>query len=230
MSNFLAIATVTATLRQLLQAAVGMDVPGALVTTARPDTLDNGTPTTAVNVYLYEIAPNAALRNADLPTRRVDGQIVRRPQAALDLYYLLSFLGNETQLEPQRLLGSVVRTLHAAPVLTRPLVEATIASVPFLAGSDLADAVETVKLTPIPLSLEELSKLWSVFFQTPYTLSIAYQASVVLIEGPAVEAPPAPLVREPHIVAVPIRESPACGVAAAPVEAAQPSGASGSGQ
>ena len=32
------------------------------------------------------------------------------------------------------------------------------------------------------MNLEELSKLWSVFFQTPYALSIAYQASVVLIE------------------------------------------------
>ena len=37
MSNFLAIATVTATLSRLLQAAVGADVPGATVTTIRPD-------------------------------------------------------------------------------------------------------------------------------------------------------------------------------------------------
>jgi hypothetical protein len=33
------------------------------------------------------------------------------------------------------------------------------------------------------LSLEDLSKLWSIFFQIPYFLSVAYEASVVLIEG-----------------------------------------------
>jgi hypothetical protein len=40
-----------------------------------------------------------------------------------------------------------------------------------------------VKFTPIPLSLEDLSKLWSVYFQTPYNLSVAYQGTVVLIES-----------------------------------------------
>jgi hypothetical protein len=33
------------------------------------------------------------------------------------------------------------------------------------------------------LSLEDLSKLWSIFFQIPYFLSVAYEASAVLIEG-----------------------------------------------
>jgi hypothetical protein len=40
-----------------------------------------------------------------------------------------------------------------------------------------------VKYTQVPLSLEELSKLWSVFFQTRYTVSVAYRATVVLIEA-----------------------------------------------
>ena len=39
-----------------------------------------------------------------------------------------------------------------------------------------------MRFTPLSLSLDELSKVWSVFFQTPYLLSVAYQASVVLIE------------------------------------------------
>jgi hypothetical protein len=52
--------------------------------------------------------------------------------------------------------------------------------------------IENVKLTPISLSLEELSNLWSVFFQVPYALSVAYEAAAVLIE------PGTP--REPGIV------------------------------
>src|SRR5215208_4441545 len=139
MSNYLAIATVTATLSRALTAAVGADVPGAAVTTLRPDDSTNGTPDTGVNVYLYQVTPNATWRNADLPTRREDGQLVQRPQVALDLQYLLSFYGNEVQLEPQRLLGSVVRTLHTRPVLTRQMIRGTVSDVIFLTNSNLAE-------------------------------------------------------------------------------------------
>jgi hypothetical protein len=207
MSNFLAVATVTATLSRILTAAVGTDVPGANVTTLRPDDSTNGASETGVNVFLYQVAPNAAWRNADLPTRRDDGQLVQRPRAALDLQYLLNFRGNEVQLEPQRLLGSVVHTLHTRPILTRQVIRDTVsdASNAFLAKSDLADALESIKFTPTPLSLEELSKLWSVFFQVPYTLSVAYQASVVFIE-PEVTPQEALPVRERNIYVAPFRQ------------------------
>jgi Pvc16 N-terminal domain len=188
-SNFLAVATVTAALHRLLQASAGADVPGATVTTERPETSTNGSGAPTVNVYLYQVVPNAALRNNDLPTRTSGGDLVRRPVAALDLHYLFTFTGAEDELEPQRLLGSVVRTLHAQPLLTSQLIAAvkTAATAnppvhPSLALTDLGDQVERVTFSPLPMNLEELSKLWSVFFQTPYALSIAYRASVVLIE------------------------------------------------
>jgi len=204
-SNFLAIATVTASLRQMLTPVVEAVTAEAEVTTLRPDAPGNATPKPRVNLYLYQITPNAGWRNADLPTRNVDGRVVQRPQAALDLHYLLSCYGDEGQLEPQRLLGNVVRALHAQSVLTRQMIQSTITSVPFLANSDLADAVELVKFTPIALALEELSKLWSVFFQTPYTLSVAYQGTVVLIESeetPAVALP----VRARNVYVMPFRQ------------------------
>src|SRR5215218_3320208 len=207
MSNYLAVATVTATLSRALTTAVGTDVPGATVTTLRPNDSTNGTPGRGVNIYLYQVTPNAAWRNADLPTRREDGQLVQRPQVALDLQYLLSFYGEEVQLEPQRLLGSVVRTLHTRPVLTRQMIRDTVSDVSndFLASSNLAEEVELIKFTPSPLSLEDLSKLWSVFFQVPYTLSIAYQASVVLIE-PEVQTQKALPVRERNVYVAPFRQ------------------------
>jgi hypothetical protein len=205
MSNFLAVATVTATLSRALTAAVGPDVPAAVVTTLRPDDATNGTPGTGVNIYLYQVAPNAAWRNADLPTRREDGGLVQRPRVALDLQYLLSFYGDELQLEPQRLLGSVVRALHTHPVLTSQMIRDAVSNTSFLANSNLADEVEKIKFTPSPLSLEDLSKLWSVFFQVPYTLSVAYQASVVLIE-PDVRTQEALPVRERNVYAVPFRQ------------------------
>ena len=181
MSNFLAIATVTEALKQILDATVGRDVPGANATAVRPtESGDKG-----VNIYLYQASPNSSWRNEDLPTRRDDSTLIQRPRAALDLHYLLTFYGEEAHQEPQRLLGSVVSALHGQPVLTRQRIRDAInnAENGFLNGSDLADEIELVKFTPIPLSLEELYNLWSGFFQTSYSLSVAYQASVVFVEG-----------------------------------------------
>jgi hypothetical protein len=215
MSNFLAVATVTAALAEFIQAAVGPDVSSASVTTVRPDG-GGSTPATSVNVYLYQVTPNAALGNMDLPTRRGNGDLVQRPQVALDLYYLLTFLGDEGKLEPQRLLGSVVRALHARPVLTRDLIRQTIAKTKFdyLVTSNLADAVELVRFTPLPLSLEDLSKLWSVYFQTPYSLSIAYQGTAVLIESETSTQTALP-VRARNIYVTPFRQPIVEAVAAA---------------
>jgi hypothetical protein len=206
MSNFLGIATVTAALSQILSEALVPDVDDAQVTTFRPDS-DGNMPTTGVNIFLYQVTPNAAWQNADLPTRRANGDLVQRPRAALDLHYLLTFYGDEGKLVPQRVLGSVIRSLHAQPILTRDLIRKTIAKNEFdyLINSNLADAIELVKFTPLPLSLEDLSKLWSVYFQTPYSLSVAYQATVVLIESEDSTHAALP-VRARNIYVVPFRQ------------------------
>lgn len=183
MSNFLAIATVTAALQQLLQPPVSAAVTGAKVGFNRPDGSGGGTPSPGVNVYLYQVTPNAAFRNVDLPTRRSDGTLVRKPLAALDLHYLFTFQGNDSALEPQRMLGAVASTLQDQPLLSPDDINTAVSSNAFLTTSDLANQVERVRFTPTALTLEEFSKLWSAFFQVEYSLSAAYQASVVLIES-----------------------------------------------
>jgi hypothetical protein len=231
MSNYLAIATVTAALHRLLQASAGADVPGATVTTDRPESSTNGSQAPTVNIYLYQVVPNTALRDRDLPTRSSGGALLQRPVAALDLHYLLTFSGAEEELEPQRLLGSVVRTLHTQPFLTPQLIAAvrtaataTPPVLPALAATDLGDQVERVKFSPLPMNLEELSKLWSVFFQTPYALSVAYEASVVLIEPDLEPVVPLPVLerdidvgplRHPFIERVVAAADPAAPITAA---------------
>src|SRR5215469_8408199 len=116
MSNFLAIATVTAALQQILQTPVGNAVAPAQVGFNRPDPTNTTAP--VVNIYLYQVTPNAAYRNADLPTRRSDGIVVQKPQVALDLHYLFTFHGNDSKFEPQLMLGAVVSTLQAKPVIS----------------------------------------------------------------------------------------------------------------
>jgi hypothetical protein len=211
MSNFLAIATVTSALSQTILPAAKAAVTGAEVTTKRPDDPQGESNTPRVNLYLYQVTPNSAWRNADLPTRRQNGALSQRPQAALDLHYLLTFYGNEIDLEPQRLLGRTVSLLHAQPVLTRQQIETTIGNADgpdsdhYLKKSNLAEQDELVRFVPLSFNLEELSKLWSVLIQTPYTLSVAYKASVVLIEEENIPKPSLP-VRGYNVYVEPIHQ------------------------
>ena len=195
MSNTLAIATVTSTLRHVLHESLSNDEPdpvgGGDVTTYRPTQLSDadtvGTSAAGLNVYLFQVTPNHAWNLSDLPTRRPDGSLSQRPLAALDLHYLLTAYGDEEALEPQRLLARGALALAATPVFTKATIEAAIAkygadATSFLTHADLADQTELVKVSPTPLSLEEISKLWGVL-GTPYLLSLAYTATVVLIEA-----------------------------------------------
>lgn len=195
MSNSLAIATVTAALEALIRQSVQQAVGGAEVVIGRPQNAPPANAQRWVHLYLYQLMPNPALRNADLPTRNSAGKMNQRPQVALDLHYLLAFYGDDKELEPQRMLGAVARDLHASPVLLRQAIRDVIASWTVLTDSNLDETTEQIKFTPLPLNLEELSKLWSVFFQTPHAISIAYQASVVLIESEDTVNPAPPVLQ-----------------------------------
>lgn len=195
MSNYLAIATVTATLQRTLQGSIQTDVDGARVTTVRPDRLSSGSPEAGVNIYLYDILMNPAWRSADLRQRHSDEKYTKRSQTGLDLYYLLTCYGNDVELEPQRLMGSIIRTLNSQSNISQEMIRETVAdsTLTFLADSDLAQQVETISITPVDLNVEEISKIWSVFFQTPYCLSIAYKTSIVLIDAGEIRKKPLPV-------------------------------------
>lgn len=193
MSNALAIAHVTQALALLLASNVGPEFDEAVkVEPHKPPTEPPDYPT--LNVFLYQVTPNTSLRNNDLPTRAPDGTLVKRPAAALDLHYLISAYGDETTLVGQRLIGSVVRTLHEIPVLPKDVIEET-AALPHLAGSDLAEAAQRVRFTPTVMDIDETSKLWGMLHQTPYALSVVYQAALVFIEGRETPVPAKPVER-----------------------------------
>ncbi|MBD2357564.1 DUF4255 domain-containing protein [Tolypothrix sp. FACHB-123] len=177
MSNSVAIAAVTATLRNLIASAITDELGSGVVTTQPPDKArENGNNGNQINIFLYQVLPNAALRNRDLPPRVKPGETGQAP-LALNLYYMLTAYGKDNDdVLGHRLLGRAMQVLHDYPVLDPALIKST------LAESDLQNQIEKVRFTLQPLNLEDISKLWTTF-QTQYRISAAYEASVVLIDS-----------------------------------------------
>jgi hypothetical protein len=199
MSSPLAIATVTAVLKDLLNdglvnsdlsASVGMVTVSALP----PDRVATGAEETSrLNLFLYQVTANLGWRNAELPSRGGDGGRVTSAPLALDLHYLLTAYG-AADLDAEILLGYAMQLLHENPGLSRNMIRKTFSvtspvtdkllppSVSGLNAADLADQIELCKIAPRYLTTEELSRLWSAM-QARYRPSMAYDVSVVLIEA-----------------------------------------------
>jgi Pvc16 N-terminal domain len=199
MSNALALAGVTAVLKDLIDTGLidhqVLDALGAGVTVssmapdAVPITGANLVP--RINLFLHQVTPNAAYRNVDLPSRNPRGERSANPPLALDLHYLLTAYG-VAELESEVLLGYALQMLHETPVLGRAQIRTALSPEPAngailpsiyqaLRSADLAEQVEMLKITPASLSTEEMSRLWSAL-QAHYRPTAAFQVSVVLIQ------------------------------------------------
>lgn len=200
MSSPLAIAGVSAVLRDLLNnGLVDNDITGALggnvtVTVSPPDAIRINDPNarTQLNIFLYQVAPNAAWRNAGLPGRDDRGARVGNPPLALDLHYLITAYGRE-DLHAEILLGYAMHLLHETPVMDRDAIRTALSggavgnnvlppAFQNLDATDLADQVEQLRISPLALNTEEMSKLWAAM-QAHYRPTAAYQVSAVLIEA-----------------------------------------------
>src|SRR6185312_13190823 len=96
-----------------------------------------------------------------------------------------------------------------------------------LPGNDLASQIERVRVTPLPQSVEELSKLWTAF-QTNYRTSAVYEVAVVLIDSQAAVRAPLPVLRRLTLGAGHLHRGPADAVAGA-AGAAEQRAAAGAG-
>lgn len=227
MSTALAIASVTAVLRDLLNngvidhnlsAVVGSDVVVSALPPDRIDAIDANPADrrSRLNLFLYQVTPNAAWRNVGLPSRNGAGERISNPPLALDLHCLLTAYGAE-EMHAEILLGYGMQLLHETPVLTRAAIRTALAPpTPVPAGGDLptalrnlftselAEQVEQIKIVPQSLSTEEVSRMWAAF-QAKYRPTTAYQVSVVLIESRRATRSALP-VRQRNVYVVPFRQ------------------------
>ena len=207
MTNALAIAGVTATLRDLLDDGLvnaSIDALGSLeVTCQPPDKLVQEIERNRLNIYPWKILHNPALANERLPARDAGGARLSNPRLGLDLHFILTATG-ESDLNAAILLGYGMQILHEHPLLTAndiraalqigaPPVQGSILPAAFqlLVASDLADQVERIRIRPAKTEEEDLVKIWPAF-NAALRMSSLYIVSVVMIESARVlpEGPP----------------------------------------
>lgn len=186
MSSPLAIAAVTSTLRNLITRGL-RDMPNQKVTTHPLDKARSpGASLDQINIFLYQTTPNAAWRNMDMPREVRPGES-GHPPLALNLYYLITAYGkDDDDTLSHRWLGEAMSVLHDHPLLGAQEIKDALKT------AELHTQIERVRITPQPLSLDEMSKLWTTF-QTNYRVSSAYQVEVVLIESNRAVRTPLPV-------------------------------------
>lgn len=193
MSNVLAIAAVSCTLRNLLLAQMPLldaELADLEVTLQPPDLARKGMTKAQLNLFLYQVAGNAAWRNLDNPRQVRPGENAP-PALALNLHYLITAYGrgdSDSDALSHRVLAAAMSTLHDHPLLDADDIRSA------LPDNDLADQLERVRMTPLALGIEELSKLWTAF-QANYRVSAAYEATVVLIDSQRTARAPLPVLK-----------------------------------
>jgi hypothetical protein len=196
-SNPLAIAATTLTLQAILQSTIvsdpaDTDLTDTTVTILPPDKARGNGNANQLNLFLYQILPNPAWRNMNIPSQVATGE-TGNPPLALTLHYLLTAFGkdNDTTLPfGHHLLAKAMSILYDHALLGPDEIRAaTSATFP---GSDLDKQIERVRITLQPMSLEEISKLWTGLV-TQYRLSVGYEVSVMLIDSTQAKKTPLPV-------------------------------------
>ncbi len=194
MSNAAAIAAVTLTLQTILGDGVRADtnLSDTTVTVLPPDKARGSINANQLNLFLYQLLPDAAWRNMTMPTQVASGE-TGNPPLPLTMHYMLTAFGrdNDTGVPfSHYLLGQAMSVLFDHALLGADEIRnATNAALP---NSDLHKQIERVRITLQPLSLEEISKLWTGL-ATQYRLSVIYEVSVALIESTRASRTPLPV-------------------------------------
>lgn len=171
MSDFTVIGDVGETLKKLLEDDPWTGIsPKPEITFKSPKEIkDDGGSTNKVSLFLYQILEHPFLRNQE--PLRVDDTRLRTPPLVLDLLYLITPYSDDKTQE-KYILGKVMQIFYDNAVMSGTVFQGA------LAGSD-----EEIKILFNPISLDDLTKVWSAFQEVAYRLSVAYLVTPVRIDS-----------------------------------------------
>ena len=161
------IADVGETVRQVLREQVADLAPAERVVFASPAEIDITTEP-RLGLFLYQILEAAQMRNQPPEPEGLNG--TRRYQT-VDLFYLITAYTQQLE-DAHRLLGQVMRVFVDHAVIEGSRLHGC-----------LADIGQALRLLLHPITIEELNRLWGLFPNRAYRLSVAYQVTPVKIFG-----------------------------------------------
>lgn len=184
MSNYKVIADVDETLKKLLlltlknessivtpiitdEKQITFESPSKLLSDTEPNK-------DGLSLFLYRIVENGDMKNR--PSAPIDANRFRYPPLSLNLFYLITPLtkGDENTESAQKdhiLLGQTMRVFYDKAIITGSELQGT-----------LADTAEELRIILNPISMEDMTKLWSAFMR-PYHLSASYEVKVIYIDS-----------------------------------------------
>lgn len=131
-------------------------------------------------LFLYQVIENIHMKNQEM--QQITSKKLRYPPLTLDLYYMLTshagkkYKQNRTEMTAQEhiRLGRAMQILHDNPTL--PIENNSPA------GSE-TDISDELRITLHPISLDDMTKIWTTFQGKSYRPSACYLVSPVRIDS-----------------------------------------------
>jgi hypothetical protein len=207
LASHTAISAVSRTLRTLLHDRM---VTNAKITLAPLDAELAGP---RVNLYLMQVIENASLKNQEIPDHGHPAAY-GHPPLSLDLRYLMTTYGQledqeEGDLSAQTILGDAMRVMNDfGNRIDQLAIINPVAGTPGdpILDPDLAQEFERLRIVLHPMSLDDITKVWSVASEINFRRSVVYEVTVVQIETPTPRVRPLPV--ETRRIFVSVRKRP----------------------
>lgn len=133
----------------------------------------------AIALYLYSIIENPELKNEE--RLWVNHQQTRRSPLSLDLYYMLTIYPvvsddindqHNHNRDAHRTLSRAMRVFYDHGIVVGSML-----------SGNLRDAEQALRITLNPITVEDLTRIWSVFPEASYRPSVCYLVSPVRVDS-----------------------------------------------
>ncbi|MDQ1254515.1 MAG: hypothetical protein QG646_3782 [Euryarchaeota archaeon] len=176
MSDYRAIADVGETLIELLRDNMQDLIPRKQsIVMASPGEIE-ANDDIRLSIFLYQVIENIHLKNQEMLIK--DPNVLTFPPIVLDLYYLLTAYPSGVQditertREEHSILGKAIQIINDNALLTGSVLKGS------LARNDY-----DLHITLAPLSLDDMTKLWTTFPGKPFRSSICCLVTPVMIDS-----------------------------------------------
>ena len=162
--------TVTALLQRLLSEVA------STVTAKPPSTARRGEEDEQLNLFLYSVNPDSAVRSFSAQIESRDGQRTAQPLSYKLRYLITAYGAHDDDISGQRLMGKAIGLLNQHPSLNQAGIKE------FAPDFDLGQHTGRLAISAEELPLDQLSMLWAAFQTAEYRLSVSYEVRGVLID------------------------------------------------